>query len=134
MGGAEQKDQNLTFGPTNSTAVSLKLICIGIVIVQTVKRLSVYNAGDRFEPWVGKIPWGRKWPSTPVLLPGKSHGQRSLVGYSLRGLKESDTTELAHIIHDIRIRNRYVVLSLWSFGIVHIHPMLSNPILISTMV
>ena len=35
-----------------------------------------------FNPWVGKIPWRRKWQSTPVLLPGKSHGQRSLVGYS----------------------------------------------------
>ena len=31
-----------------------------------------------FEPWVGKIPWRRKWQSTPVLLPGKSHGQGSL--------------------------------------------------------
>ena len=36
----------------------------------------------RFEPWVGKIPWRRKCQSTPVLLPGKSHGRRSLVGYS----------------------------------------------------
>ena len=35
-----------------------------------------------FDPWVGKIPWRRKWQPTPVLLPGKSHGQRSLVGYS----------------------------------------------------
>ena len=35
-----------------------------------------------FDPWVGKIHWRRKWQSTPVLLPGKSHGQRSLVGYS----------------------------------------------------
>ena len=34
-------------------------------------------------PWVEKIPWSRKWQPTPVLLPGKSHGQRSLVGYSL---------------------------------------------------
>ena len=33
---------------------------------------------------------------TPVLLPGKSHGQKSLVGYSPRGRKESDTTELLH--------------------------------------
>ena len=47
----------------------------------------------RFDPWVGKIPWRRKWKSTPVLLPGKSHGQRSLVGYSPWGPKESDTTE-----------------------------------------
>ena len=30
----------------------------------------------RFNPWVGKIPWRRKWQSTPVFLPGKSHGQR----------------------------------------------------------
>ena len=46
-----------------------------------------------FNPWVGKIPWRRKWQSTPVLLPGKSHGQRSLVGYSPWGRKELDTTE-----------------------------------------
>ena len=42
-----------------------------------------------FDPWVGKIPWRRKWQSTPVLLPGKFHGQRSLVGYSPWGRKES---------------------------------------------
>ena len=46
-----------------------------------------------FSPWVGKILWRRKWQPTPVLLPGKSHGQRSVVGYSPLGLKESDTTE-----------------------------------------
>ena len=40
--------------------------------------------------------WRRKWQSTPVLLPRKSHGQRSLVGYSLWGRKESDTTERLH--------------------------------------
>ena len=54
------------------------------------------NAGDKtrktshrrpgFDLWVGKIPWGREWP-------GKSHGQRSLVGYSQWGHKESDMTE-----------------------------------------
>ena len=41
-------------------------------------------------PWIGKIPWRRKWESTPVFLPGESHGQRSLVGYSSKGLKKSD--------------------------------------------
>ena len=46
-------------------------------------KASVYSAGDPGSvPGVGKIPWRRKWQSTPVLLPGKSHGQRSLVGYS----------------------------------------------------
>ena len=49
-----------------------------------------------FDLWVGKIPCRRKWQSTPVLLPGKSHGQRSLVGYSPWGRKESDTTEQLH--------------------------------------
>ena len=46
-----------------------------------------------FDPWVGKIPWRRKWQPTPVLLPGESHGGRSLVGYSPWGRKESDMTE-----------------------------------------
>ena len=55
-----------------------------------------YYGRPRFDPWVGKIPWRRKWQSTPGLLPGKSHGQRSLVGYSPRGRKESDTTERLH--------------------------------------
>ena len=40
-----------------------------------------------FNPWVGKIPWKRKWQPTPVFLRGKSHGQRSLLGYSLWGPK-----------------------------------------------
>ena len=48
---------------------------------------------SRFNPWVRKIPWRRKWQPTPVFLPGKSHGQRSLAGYSPRGHKESDTIE-----------------------------------------
>ena len=52
----------------------------------------------RVRSWVGKISWRRKWQSTPVLLPGKSHGQRSLVGYSLWGCKESDTTERLHFL------------------------------------
>ena len=42
----------------------------------------------RLDPWAGKIPWRRKWQSTPVFLPGKSHGQRSLAGYSPWGRKE----------------------------------------------
>ena len=46
-----------------------------------------------FSPWVGKIPWRRKWQSTPVFLPEKSHGQRSLAGYSLWGHKESGTVD-----------------------------------------
>ena len=40
-----------------------------------------------FDPWVGKIPWKRKWQPTPVFLPGKSHGQSSLAGCRLWGCK-----------------------------------------------
>ena len=39
----------------------------------------------RIDPWARKIPWRRKWQPTPVFLPGKFRGQRSLVGYSPRG-------------------------------------------------
>ena len=46
-----------------------------------------------FNPWVGKIPWRRKWQPTPVFLLRKSHGRRSLMGYSPWSHKESDTTQ-----------------------------------------
>ena len=46
-----------------------------------------------FDLWDRKIPWRRKWQPTPVFLPGKPHGQRSLASYSPWGRKESDTTE-----------------------------------------
>ena len=46
-----------------------------------------------FDPWVRKIPWHRKWQPALVFLPGKSPGQRNLMGYSPGGRKESDTTE-----------------------------------------
>ena len=49
------------------------------------------NAGDPgFDPRIGKIPWRRQWQPTPVFLPREFHGQRSLVGYSPWGHKESD--------------------------------------------
>ena len=50
----------------------------------------------RFNPWVGKIPWRRKWEPTPV-LPEKSHGQRSLMAYSPWGHKGSGTIECLSI-------------------------------------
>ena len=62
------------------------------------QRLSVCMQCRRraFDPWVGKIPWRRKWQPTPVFLPGESHGQRSLAGYSPQGCKELDTTAQLH--------------------------------------
>ena len=54
-----------------------------------------------FDSWIERIPWSRKWQLTPVFLPGKSHGQRSLVGYSPKVHKESDMTE-----HTLECRNK----------------------------
>ena len=46
-----------------------------------------------FNPWVRKIPWREARQPTPVFLPGESHGQRSLAGYSPWGLQELEMTE-----------------------------------------
>ena len=48
----------------------------------------------RFDPWVGKIPWRRTQQPTSVFLPGKSHGQRNLVGYKSIGLQRVDMIEV----------------------------------------
>ena len=50
-------------------------------------RICLPSRRPEFDPWVRKIPWRRKWQPTPVFLPGKSHGQRSLEGYSPLGLQ-----------------------------------------------
>ena len=60
-------------------------------------KASAWNVGDPASiPGLGRFPWRRKWQPTPVLLPRKLHGWRSLVGYSPWGRKESDTTERLH--------------------------------------
>ena len=77
--------------------ISLVIHLFGASQVVLVVKKPPANAGDkrcRFDPWVGKIPWRRKWQPTPVFLPGESHGQRNLVGCSRRGRKESYMTEV----------------------------------------
>ena len=70
-------------------------LCVASQLALMVKNPPA-NAGDikrhRFNPWVGEIPWRRKWQPTALFLPGESLGQRSLVDYSPWGYKESDTT------------------------------------------
>ena len=53
-----------------------------------------------FSPWIGKICQRRKWQPTPVLLPGKSHGERSLVGYSPSSHKELDWAQSCPTLWD----------------------------------
>ena len=57
-----------------------------LCVVQSVNKESASNAGDTGDvdsiPPLGRFPWKRKWQPTPVLLLGKSHGHRSLAGFS----------------------------------------------------
>ena len=67
-------------------------IC-GLPLWLRQERVHLQCKRHMFSPRVGKIPWRREWPPNPVFLPGKSHGQRSLGGYSPWRCKELDTTE-----------------------------------------
>ena len=58
----------------------------------------------RFDPWVRKIPWRRKWQPTSVFLPGKSHGQKSLAGYCPPGHKKNRTYV------DAKQNNNYLII------------------------
>ena len=64
------------------------------LVTQTV-RICLPCRRPRFDPWVRKIPWRRKWQPTPVFLPGESHGQRSLAGYSPWGHRVRMTEQLS---------------------------------------
>ena len=73
------------------------------------RKESSCNEGDLgLIPGLAKIPWRRAWQPTPVFLPGESHGQRSLVGYSPWGRKESDTTEQLSTAPDERAWGKYL--------------------------
>ena len=81
---------------SNSNSVGLgwgtvALFQVSLVAQMVKNQPALQETG--FDPWVGKIPWGRAWQPTLAFLPGESHGQRSLVGYSPWGHKESDTTD-----------------------------------------
>jgi len=94
-------------------------------VVQTVKHLPAMWRPS-FDPWVGKIAWRRKWQPTPVLLPGKFHGQRSLAGYGPWGHKESDITERLHFLFSLSyerpriakfIQSESTVVDAWGCGV-----------------
>ena len=91
--------------------LSMNAISTSEHYVLVVKNLPA-NVGDirhGFNPWVGKIPCRRKWQPTPVFLSGQAHGQRSLVGYSPWGPKESDTNEHLSTQHTL------CVLGMWKW-------------------
>ena len=66
-----------------------------------VKKSACQCRRCRFDPWVRKITWRGKWQPIPVFLSQKSHGQRSLAGYSLWDCKELDISEQLSTHKDI---------------------------------
>ena len=65
-----------------------------------------------FDPWVRKIPWRREWQPTLVFLPGKSHGQRSLEGYTVHGIAKSWTQlkQLSTCINTLKVASSHIWL------------------------
>ena len=93
---------NLAMGEAQMCTIQNSSHCFrfGLPRSCTGKESTCQSRRHRFDPWVRKIPWRRKWQPTPVFLPGESHGQRSLAGDSPWGHKESDITEwLSTYIH-----------------------------------
>ena len=85
---------------TNHEQVGLLELCWWL----TGEEPACQRRKDEFVYWVGKIPWRRAWQPTPVFLPGESHGQRSLAGYSPQGRRESDMRECLTHTHTRRPR------------------------------
>ena len=91
-----QWDIKLYFSPINHLFISgifffwyERDVSLGLLWWLSWLRIFLQCRRLRFDPWLGKISWRKKWQPTPVFLPGKCHGQRSLEGYSPRGHKES---------------------------------------------
>ena len=72
-----------------------------------------------FNPWVGKIPWSRKWQPTPIFLLGKSHGQRSQAGCSPWACTKSQTPLSSHT--HIDKYSKSPTHKLWTFKDVNVH-------------
>ena len=79
--------------PLQNCGLQNSMDCIVMGLQRVGQDWETFTFTFGFNPWVGKIPWRRKWQPTPVFLPGKSHGWRSLAGYSPWGRKELDMTE-----------------------------------------
>ena len=94
------------------------------LVGQTVKHLPTMWKTTGFSPWVRKISWRRKWQPTPVFLPGKSHGRRSLVGYCPWGRKESDTTGRLHFTSLMSIH----CVNYIEFLVCKLTPVLASPL------
>ena len=71
-------------------------VCIGLPRCLNGKESACQCRRHKFDPWIGKIPWRKKWQPISVFLPGKFYGQRNLAVYSSWGHKGLGMTECAH--------------------------------------
>ena len=83
---SEQSSLCYAVGPYWLSILYIVSCMLASLVAQTAKTLPAIQRPG-FNPWVQKIPQRREWKPTPISLPGKSHGQRSLVGYSPQGHK-----------------------------------------------
>ena len=88
----------------------LIVICISL-ISNDGEHLFIASLAIYISPWVKRIPWRRKWQPTPVFLPGKSHGWKSLAGYSSWGQKRA-----GHDLETKQQQHRSFSEWLWYFG------------------
>jgi len=86
-----QSCQFLGWGVDQVEILSWNILMKGLPRWLSGKESTCQCRRHRFDPWIGKIFWRRKWKPTPVSLLGKSHGQRNLVGYSPWCHKDLDT-------------------------------------------
>ena len=85
-------------------------------------RICLQCRRPKFNPWVGKISWRREWLPTPAFLPGESHGQRNLVGFSAWCHKELDMTNtrignLVLLRHCSFKRDNFFLINLSALGL-----------------
>ena len=106
-----------------SIFLSRHTLWVGASLWLSGYRICLRCKRNKFDPWVGKIPWRRKWQSTPVFLPGKPHGQRKLVCYYLWVPKSQ--TQLSDELTTAAIwvgKNFYLCVFLWFWNIMlHIY-------------
>ena len=105
---------------SNQHTVHLKFTWCSSLVAQMVKRLPTMRK-TQVQSLGREDPWRSKWQPTPVLLPGKSHGWSSVVGYSPWVGKESDTTERLHFpLFLNKARKKWtIIFELWFFNNSH---------------
>ena len=114
MGNFVGKVMSLLFNTLSMFVIDC--LCLGFPGGSEVKIFCFQCGRPGFDPWVGKIPWRRKWQPTPVFLPGESHGWSSLVDPSPWCRKESDMTERLHYLFTVFVmaflpRNKCLLIS-----------------------